>query len=146
MTKPQVNLKRLVRPTLDTRFHIDYDWWKSQSRDLDVFIASQLESHDIALDDDEAAREVDWVNPITGEVERISMALYLVRTVVARSPDFITPNTALTEAVFRLLLANGNRPMTAGELLAELGRTGQEQQLLRLLSSPRVYKGLRPCL
>jgi hypothetical protein len=44
---------------------------------------------------------------------------------VPRQPDFITDNTALVDAVFRVFLANGNRPMSPLELEQEIGTTGK---------------------
>ena len=32
----------LVRPTLETKFHIDYDWWDRADRDLEVYLRSHL--------------------------------------------------------------------------------------------------------
>ena len=34
--------RRLVRPTLGTKFHIDYEWWDRADRDLDVYLRSHL--------------------------------------------------------------------------------------------------------
>jgi len=59
-----------------------------------------------------------------------------------RQPDFLTEQTALVEAVFRLFLTNGNIPMTSQELGNRLNR--QPETILRTLAGPRIYKGLRP--
>jgi len=32
----------LVRPTLDTKFHIDFDWWERADRELEVYLRSHL--------------------------------------------------------------------------------------------------------
>ena len=60
----------------------------------------------------------------------------------ARRPKFVTEQTAMVEAVFRLFLTNENMPMTAEELGSLLNRP--PTTILRTLSGPRVYKGLRP--
>jgi len=50
----------------------------------------------------------------------------------------------LVDSVFRVLLSNGNQPMTAEELGSRLNRPAQT--ILRTLSGVRVYKGIRPIL
>ena len=32
----------LVRPTVDTRFHIDFGWWEKAERDWEVYLRSHL--------------------------------------------------------------------------------------------------------
>jgi hypothetical protein len=60
----------------------------------------------------------------------------------AKQPDFLTEQTALVEAVFRLFLTNGNIPMTSEELGVRLNRPAMT--ILRTLTAGRVYKGIRP--
>jgi hypothetical protein len=60
----------------------------------------------------------------------------------AQAEDFITGQTSLVDAVFRLFLANGNTPLTPVEIGEELGRPSQ--MILRTLAGGRVYKGIRP--
>ena len=63
-------------------------------------------------------------------------------------PDYLLPGTPLTEAVFRLLLATRNRPMTLGEIEAGLAaawtsaiylKNLSDQVLERLLERPNEY-------
>ena len=63
-------------------------------------------------------------------------------------PDYLLPGTPLTEAVFRLLLANRNRPMTLNEIEAGLAaawtsaiylKNLSDQVLERLLERPNEY-------
>ena len=51
-------------------------------------------------------------------------------------PDFLLPGTPLTEAVFRLLLANRNRPMTLNEIEAGLAAAWTSAIYLKNLSGP----------
>jgi hypothetical protein len=46
------------------------------------------------------------------------------------------------EAVFRLLLVNGNQPMSAAELAKKLGKSADT--ILRTLGGQHVYRGIRP--
>lgn len=143
----RIDMTRLVRPTEDTRFHIEYDWWTREGRDLHVHLRSICDTFNVRFrDDEDPTALVDWVDPDTGQVQTIDLALYKVRTVCARQPDYITNTTPLVEAVFRLFLANGNRPLTVAEIVEKIDRPGQEHNLLRTLSSARVYQGVRPFL
>ena len=68
---------------------------------------------------------------------------HVLMTHCAKREGFLTEHTTMVDAVFRTLLANGNAPMTPGELSARLGRPAE--MILRTLSGPQVYKGIRPC-
>ena len=46
--------------------------------------------------------------------------LKVLQAECSKEPDFLLPGTPITEAVFRLLLANGNRPMTMQEIQSGL--------------------------
>jgi len=59
-----------------------------------------------------------------------------------KQPEFLTNQTALVEAAFRLFLANGNNPMSAKDMGARLNRP--PETILRTLAGPRIYKGIRP--
>jgi hypothetical protein len=82
------------------------------------------------------------VDPKTAEVKPVDGIQHALMSHCARRPEFVTEQTALVEAVFRLFLTNENMPMTAEELGALLHRPAMT--ILRTLSGPRVYKGLRP--
>lgn len=136
----------LVKPTLDTPFHIDFEWWQSNDREWRVYLRSLL--------DEEAQKKfadlisgdvmVDWVDPDTGEVHRVDGLQHVVITYAAKQESFLSAQTSLVECVFRLLLKNGNSPMTINEMAAEIGRDGKS--ILGLLSGVRVYRGIRPVL
>jgi hypothetical protein len=142
-----VEVKRfsLVKPTLQTRYHIDFDWWRQNDRNWRIDLLSFLcESHQEAFTDardNESA--VDWVDPETAEVQRVDGLQHVLISHCAKEPGFITEHTSLVEAVFRIFLANGNTPLSPFELSEQLNRP--PETILRTLSGPRVYKGLRPC-
>jgi hypothetical protein len=136
---------QLVKPTLQTKFHIDYDWWDRESRALRVYLQSHLcPEHQAAFAAYEGEALVDSVDPETGEVERLEGLQYALRSHCVRQPDFLTAHTSLVDAVFRVFLANGNQPLTPEELAERINRPGQGLTILRTLSGQRVYKGLRP--
>lgn len=133
----------LIKPTLQTPFHIDFDWWKKNERDWHVYLRSLLcPEHQVVFAEVEEGEMIDWVDPKTAEVKPVDGIQHTLMTHCARRPEFVTEQTALVEAVFRLFLTNENVPMTAEELGSLLNRP--PNTILRTLSGPRVYKGLRP--
>jgi hypothetical protein len=135
----------IVKPTLQTRYHIDFNWWSQSDRDWRVHLSSLLcPEHQEAFADFKADEMVDWVDPETAEVQRVDGLQHVLITHCAKEEGFISERTALVDAVFRLFLANGNDPMTISELAERLGRP--PQILLKTLSGGRVYRGLRPVM
>jgi hypothetical protein len=133
----------LIKPTLQTPFHIDFDWWQKNERDWHVYLRSLLcPEHQEMFADVRQGEMIDWVDPKTAEVKPVNGIQHTLMTHCARRPEFVTEQTALVEAVFRLFLTNENMPMTAEELGSLLNRP--PETILRTLSGPRVYKGLRP--
>ena len=134
----------LVKPTLQTRYHIDFNWWSQNDRDWRVDLHSFLcPEHQQAYSDRGSGDMVDWVDPQTAEVQLVDGLQHVLISHCARQPGFINIRTAVVDGVFRLLLANGNTPMTPVELADHLGKP--PMTILQTLSGPRVYKGLRPC-
>ncbi len=140
---PEVKRFSLLKPTIETPFHIDFDWWKQNENDWHVFLRSMLcPEHQEAFANMEEGQMIDWVDPETAEVKPVNGIQHALMTHCALQPDFLNERTALVEAVFRLFLANGNVPMSAQELSARLNRPAET--ILRTLAGPRVYHGLRP--
>jgi hypothetical protein len=133
----------LVKPTVDTPFHVDFDWWKKNERDWHVYLRSLLcAEHQETFSNVEEGETIDWVDPVTAEVKSVEGVQNALMTHCVKQPDFLTIQTALVEAVFRLFLANGNVPMTSKELGIRLSRPAET--ILRTLAGARVYKGIRP--
>jgi len=133
----------LIKPALETPFHIDFEWWKENERDWHVYLRSLLcAQHQEVFANIEEGQTVDWVDPVTAEVKPVNGIQSALMSHCVHLPDFLTQHTALVEAVFRLFLTNGNSPMTSEELGARLNRS--PETILRTLAGPRVYKGLRP--
>jgi hypothetical protein len=133
----------LVRPTVDTRFHIDFGWWEKADRDWEVYLRSHLcPQHQASYADLETSSMVDSVDPVTAEVPRVPGIQHTVISHCSQLPDYITPQTTLVHAVFRVFLANGNTPLSSTRLGERLGKPALT--ILKTLSSPRVYKGIRP--
>lgn len=135
----------LLRPSLETKFHIDYDWWRRADRDVEVFLRDYLcAEHQQALANGETELTFDFVDPETAEVRRIGGTQQVLMSHCAHQPGYLGPENTLVDSVFRILLANGNTPVSSTELSQRLGRPAQT--ILRTLSAPRVYKGIRPIL
>jgi len=135
--------RMLVRPTLDTRFHIDFGWWEKAERDWEVYLRSHLcDLHKAAYADLETSSVVDSVDPVTAEVTRVPGIQHIMITHCSHQPDYTTPQTTLVDAVFRVFMANSNTPRSSRELAEQLGR--QAPTILKTFSGPRVYKGIRP--
>ena len=134
----------LIRPTTETRFHIDFDWWRQNDNDWHIFLEGLLclKHHD-ALSKLSSGKEVDWVDPQTAEVQKVNGVQHVLITHCAKQEGFITPHTTLVDSVFRVFLANGNSPLTPEELGQTLGRSAD--LILKTLSGGRVYRGVRPC-
>ena len=133
----------LVKPTIDTPFHIDFAWWKKNERDWHVYLRSLLcAEHQDAFANVEEGEMIDWIDPKTAEVKPVEDVQNALMTHCVKQPDFLTNQTALVEAVFRLFISNGNVPLSSGELGAKLNR--QPEIILRTLASARVYKGIKP--
>jgi hypothetical protein len=138
-------LKRfsLVKPTIQMPFHIDFDWWRANDENWHVALASMLcPEHQEAFASLPDGQMIDWVDPETAEVRKMDGLQYILIQHCARQPGFLDEHTVVVEAIFRLLLANGNTPLSAEQLAARLNRPAET--ILRTIAGGRVYKGLRP--
>ena len=135
----------LVKPTVDTQYHIDFNWWGQNDRNWRVYLRNYLcDEHQKSFSEIETNEVVDWVDPDTAEVHSVDGLQHILITHCAKQELFITHQTTLVDSVFRLFLANGNTPLSSIELGEQLRRDANT--ILRTISGIRVYKGLRPCL
>ena len=130
----------LVKPTLDTPFHIDFSWWRQNDREWLVFLRGLLgEEQEARLAEMNMEDRVDWVDPNTGEVTQMELLQYLLSQHYAQQGE---QGASMIESIFRAFLKNGNSPMSAKQLGEALGRP--PQTILRTLAGARVYRGIRP--
>jgi hypothetical protein len=133
----------LLKPSINTPFHIDFDWWKQNERDWHVFLRSLLcAEHQEAFADMESGGTIDWIDPQTAEVKPVDGIQHVLMSHCALTPEFLNERTAVVEAIFRTFLTNGNIPLSADELGKRLGRSADI--ILKTIAGPRVYRGLRP--
>lgn len=134
----------LVKPTIDTPFHIDFAWWKNSDNNWRVYLYSCLcAEHQAAFTNLSDDIWIDFIDPETAEVQRLDGLQHILMTHCSRQPDFLTSISSMVDLVFRVLLARGNEPITPQELAKELNRPAET--ILKTLAGVQVYKGLRPC-
>ena len=135
----------LVKPTLHTHFHIDFNWWRSNDRDWRVYLFSNLcPEHQAAFANISGDETIDWVDPQTAEVHQVEGLQNVLITHCAQQEGFIKPQAPLVDSVLRLFMANSNVPLSCVELGERIGRS--PDLILRTLTGGRVFKGLRPCI
>jgi len=136
----------ILRPTIETKFHIDTGWWEEQGRDLHFQVYSRLcPNCRVLYSSYEDAGEVDWVDDHTAEVTRVDALRHTLRTCCSTKPNYISEDMPFTEAIFRVFLANGNTPLSPLELHQLLDRR-PPAIILRMLTDARIYNGIRPIL
>lgn len=136
-------MNKWVKPTLDTKFHIDADWWEEKGQNFRVHLLSHLCSEcQERYKNYHEADLIDWIDVDTGEVLQVDGLWHSLRVCCSQKPDYINEMTPLTTAVFRTFLANGNEPLTSVELGEQLRRPAES--ILRTIGGFRVYHGIKP--
>jgi hypothetical protein len=131
------------RRTLDTKFHIDFDWWKQRNRSMRVHLASHLCPSCQSQYADEPPQDIDWIDPFTGEVKQVDILWDVIRDCCSQQNSFITPHTSLATAVFLTLVANDNAPLSPVELHESL--TNKPASLiLRTIGGRQAFFGIKP--
>ncbi len=138
-----LNKSSLMKPNRNTKFRIDFDWWKSQDRNWrNSLITFLCPEHREAFAQHDEKEMLDLVDPDTGEVTKGDALIYTLITHCARQNDFITPNAPLVDSIFKVFLSNNNQPMDSDELSAIIRKPALT--ILSTIGSTRVYKGIRP--
>ena len=133
----------LVKPTIQTPFKIDFEWWKTHDHNWRVYLFSFLcAEHQAVFEKVENQLWIDWIDPETAEVTQVDGLQHILMTHCAAQPDFVNSHTTLVDAVFRVLLSNGNNAISPAELSERIGKSATT--ILQTLSGPRVYQGIRP--
>jgi len=133
----------LIKPTLETPFHIDFDWFKEHDGNWRVFLLNCLcPAHQEIYKNQNEDGMIDWIDPETAEVKRVDGLQSTLMSHCAKEPGFVTTNTAMVDAIFRVFLSNGNHPMTPVELSDKIGKPADT--ILKTISGLQVYKGIRP--
>lgn len=133
----------LVKPTIDTPFHIDFEWWKQHDGNWRIYLHSCLcPEHQTLFENIEEGTSIDWVDPVTAEIKVVDGLQDTLMSHCARQEDFLTNHTTLVDAVFRTFVSCGNSPMSPSDLSEHIGKPADT--ILRTIGGIQVYKGLRP--
>jgi hypothetical protein len=133
----------LVKPTVETPFQIDFDWWKETDSNWRIFLLGFLcEKHKETFYGKTDSMKIDAIDKITAEVHLVDGLLYTLMNHCAREENFIPKNLPLIGRIFRIFLANGNKPLTPNQL-SEMAKKSS-QTILATISGNKVYKGIRP--
>ena len=133
----------IVKPTVDTPFHIDFSWWKQHDNNWRVFLVSCLcAEHRPLFEEQKEEVQIDWINPETAEVTSLDGLQHILMSHCAKQSDFLTSETPLVDLVFRVFLTNGNSPMSPAELAQQLNQSSSK--ILQTLGGMQVYRGIRP--
>ena len=139
----QDNRFSLVKPTINTQFHIDFDWWKETDSNWRIFLFSFLcEEHQKYFIDKDYSLKIDSVDPVTAEVTHVDGLLYTLMNHCAKMDNFIPNNLPLIGRIFRIFLSNGNMPLTPNQLSEMVNRPART--ILATIGGHKVYKGIRP--
>lgn len=93
-----LNKSSLIKPSLTTKFRVDFDWWKMQDRNWrNSLVSFMCPKHQELFAHAGDAQEMDLVDPETGEVSRGDGLIQTLVEHCARQEDFITSNTPLVE-------------------------------------------------
>ncbi len=140
--RPKIGAPVLTRVTPETQLYIDFEWWERSELDLKTYLYTRLDLGDSLPA--EVEDKVDLVDPETAEVRRVDGFQYIVQTYFNQLPDDFARRSSLVDAVFCVLLANANRPMTVREVASRVQRP--TDVIIRTFSGPNVYQGVRPLL
>ena len=129
--------EEIIDDQLKTRWSIDLDWYQRNNRSLSTVAQSCLCP--------KCAKQ------LSAKGEEISMKdlLSKIKDCCSRTPGFINAQSPILESIFRLFLANGNRPLNLEELGKKLSewRGGDtyhaSPEILHLLLNSDQYYGLR---
>ncbi len=137
-------MAKYVKPTLETKFHIDFAWWQKKGQNL----RSHLQSHACPeakklyeeLGQDQT---FDWINPETGQVFQIDILWHIIHIHCGQEPNFVNAPTPLISTIFRVFIANNNTPLTPIELHEQLQKKTPEL-ILKTIGRRQIYRGIRP--
>jgi hypothetical protein len=142
MSRPNVSFDKLPSRKdagPNTRFYIDYDWWTKSNLSLESYLSSKVDSE---LSFEDSTDMVDTIDPHTGEVRQVTQFEYTLQGYFRQLPDDYLQRASLVDAVFSVLLANGNRPMSATEIASTVKRS--PETIYQTFGRHQIYRGIRP--
>ena len=101
-------MSKEVTTLSEAQWTIDLNWLKTNKRSFSTLAGDKL-----------CAKCRKKLKADTGEVKPADL-LKAVQSCCSKNNDFITPGLPFHESIFRVFLANGNKPMTLEELGQQL--------------------------
>ena len=101
-------MSKEVTTLSEAQWTIDLNWLKTNKRSFSILAGDKL-----------CAKCRKKLKADTGEVKPADL-LKAVQSCCSKNNDFITPGLPFHESIFRVFLANGNKPMTLEELGQQL--------------------------
>jgi len=130
------------KPTIDTLFHIDFDWWLEIDSNWRILLQDFLcPFHQEYFSSRQNISQIDVIDPETAEVTKEDGLLYELMHHCAKELNYISANIPLIAKIFRIFLSNGNHPLSPKDLEKLVNRPAKT--ILATLTGPQVYKGIR---
>jgi hypothetical protein len=139
--RPKIKPVNLRQVTENTRFYIDFDWWEEERLDLRAYLMARLSMDNDAFSEVPQER-IDLIDSKTGEVRQVDAFQYLMRNYFNRQGASFATQGSIVDAVFSVLLANGNEPMTVREIAERVQRPSD--LLIKTFGGSQIYQGIRP--
>lgn len=138
-------MAKYIKPTLQTKFHIDFSWWQDDSRKFHRTLLDQLCKEGRSLIENEnEIKTMDWIDPVTAQVFTVDQLWHITRMQCSHKPDFLTDQLPLITGAFRIFIANNNTPLTPVEMHQLMPKRPANTILRTISSKGKVYQGIRP--
>jgi hypothetical protein len=116
------------------KWYIDADWFRENNRSLSALVRGRL-----------CPDCIKRLNPDAHHVSEERL-IKSIKECCSRIPGYVGVTTPILESVFRIILANGNTPLSLGDIMRQMGeRWGvsmyrvSEPVLNTLLEKDRYY-------
>jgi len=105
----------LVKPSINTPFHVDFEWWKKNERDWHVYLRTLLcPEHQEAFANIEEGQTIDWVDPMTAEVKPVEGVQNTLMMHCVKQPDSSRTRLHWSRPCFAYFLPTGTCPCPPG--------------------------------
>ena len=120
-------------PAEEPKYQIDTKAFEASGRSFAFAVHSRLSPAGKSVVDDEGT---------PGGFGSASEYMKVMANICSKEPDFLLPGTPITEAVFKLLLANTNKAMTLDEIQSGLTTAWASVIYLKNLSDEILHRML----
>lgn len=132
----------LIKPTIDTPFHIEFKWWDDQGLNWKVYLRNYLcPDHQKVFEEAQDNGKIDWVDPETAEVTVVDGIQQALISHCSKQEGFFTKKS-MVDSIFLAFITNSNKPLTPRELENIVGHPAQ--RILLTIGGITVQKGIRP--